>query len=412
MERLTGLIGILLLIGTAYGLSNNRKRISMNIVGWGLGLQIIFAFIILKTPIGRPFFTILDKIIKKLIGFSDAGSDFLFKSFVPDVGYHVAMVNFAFRALPVIIFFSSLIALIYHFGIIQFIIKWIARGMQKTMKTSGAETLSISANIFVGQTEAPIIVRPFIASMTHSELMAIMTGGFATVAGSVLALYVSWLGYIEGIAGHLLAASVMSAPAALMIAKIIYPETKTSQTAGDLRISIEKQDTNAMDALGRGATDGLKLAANVGAMLIAFVSIIAMINYILGFADTSMQALLGFIFKPLAWSMGVPWEEAGIIGSLMGEKIVLTELVAYGDLGNILKEQALTGKEILSERSVGIASYALCGFANFGSIGIQLGGIGAMAPERRKDLAELAIKAMIGGALASWMTATIAGMLI
>ena len=412
MERLTGLIGILLLIGTAYGLSNNRKRISMNIVGWGLGLQIIFAFIILKTPIGRPFFTILDKIIKKLIGFSDAGSDFLFKSFVPDIGYHVAMVNFAFRALPVIIFFSSLIALIYHFGIIQFIIKWIARGMQKTMKTSGAETLSISANIFVGQTEAPIIVRPFIASMTHSELMAIMTGGFATVAGSVLALYVSWLGYIEGIAGHLLAASVMSAPAALMIAKIIYPETKTSQTAGDLRISIEKQDTNAMDALGRGATDGLKLAANVGAMLIAFVSIIAMINYILGFADTSMQALLGFIFKPLAWSMGVPWEEAGIIGSLMGEKIVLTELVAYGDLGNILKEQALTGKEILSERSVVIASYALCGFANFGSIGIQLGGIGAMAPERRKDLAELAIKAMIGGALASWMTATIAGMLI
>ena len=412
MERLTGLIGILLLIGTAYGLSNNRKRISMNIVGWGLGLQIIFAFIILKTPIGRPFFTILDKIIKKLIGFSDAGSDFLFKSFVPDVGYHVAMVNFAFRALPVIIFFSSLIALTYHFGIIQFIIKWIARGMQKTMKTSGAETLSISANIFVGQTEAPIIVRPFIASMTHSELMAIMTGGFATVAGSVLALYVSWLGYIEGIAGHLLAASVMSAPAALMIAKIIYPETKTSQTAGDLRISIEKQDTNAMDAIGRGATDGLKLAANVGAMLIAFVSIIAMINYILGFADTSMQALLGFIFKPLAWSMGVPWEEAGIIGTLMGEKIVLTELVAYGDLGNILKEQALTGKEILSERSVVIASYALCGFANFGSIGIQLGGIGAMAPERRKDLAELAIKAMIGGALASWMTATIAGMLI
>ena len=412
MERLTGLIGILLLIGTAYGLSNNRKRISMNIVGWGLGLQIIFAFIILKTPIGRPFFTILDKIIKKLIGFSDAGSDFLFKSFVPDVGYHVAMVNFAFRALPVIIFFSSLIALTYHFGIIQFIIKWIARGMQKTMKTSGAETLSISANIFVGQTEAPIIVRPFISSMTHSELMAIMTGGFATVAGSVLALYVSWLGYIEGIAGHLLAASVMSAPAALMIAKIIYPETKISQTAGDLRISLEKQDTNAMDALGRGATDGLKLAANVGAMLIAFVSIIAMINYILGFADTSMQALLGFIFKPLAWSMGVPWEEAGIIGTLMGEKIVLTELVAYGDLGNILKEQALTGKEILSERSVIIASYALCGFANFGSIGIQLGGIGAMAPERRKDLAELAIKAMIGGALASWMTATIAGMLI
>ena len=322
------------------------------------------------------------------------------------------MVNFAFRALPVIIFFSSLIAVTYHFGIIQFIIKQIARGMQKTMKTSGAETLSISANIFVGQTEAPMIVRPFIVNMTHSELMAIMTGGFATVAGSVLALNVSWLGHIEGIAGHLLAASVMSAPAALMIAKIIYPETETPQTADDLEINIEKQDANAMDALGRGATDGLRLAANVGAMLVAFVSIIAMINYILGFADTSMQALLGIIFKPLAWSMGVPWEEAVILGSLMGEKIVLTELIAYGDLGNILKEQALTGKEVLSERTAIISSYALCGFANFGSIGIQLGGLGAMAPERRKDLAKLAMKAMIGGALASWLTATIVGILI
>ena len=412
MERLTGLIGIFLLVGIAYSLSNNRQKISMNIVGWGLGLQIMFAIIILKTPIGKPFFTILDNIIKKLISFSDAGSDFLFKSFVPDVGYHVAMVNFAFRALPVIIFFSSLIAVTYHFGIIQFIIKQIARGMQKTMKTSGAETLSISANIFVGQTEAPMIVRPFIVNMTHSELMAIMTGGFATVAGSVLALYVSWLEHIEGIAGHLLAASVMSAPAALMIAKIIYPETKTPQTADDLKINIEKQDANAMDALGRGATDGLRLAANVCAMLVAFVSIIAMINYILGFADTSMQALLGIIFKPLAWSMGVPWEEAGILGSLMGEKIVLTELIAYGDLGNILKEQALTGKEVLSERTAIISSYALCGFANFGSIGIQLGGLGAMAPERRKDLAKLAMKAMIGGALASWLTATIVGILI
>ena len=412
MERLTGLIGIFLLVGIAFSLSKNRQKISMNIVGWGLGLQIMFAIIILKTPIGKPFFTILDNIIKKLISFSDAGSDFLFKSFVPDVGYHVAMVNFAFRALPVIIFFSSLIAVTYHFVIIQFIIKQIARGMQKTMKTSGAETLSISANIFVGQTEAPMIVRPFIVNMTHSELMAIMTGGFATVAGSVLALYVSWLEHIEGIAGHLLAASVMSAPAALMIAKIIYPETKTPQTADDLKINIEKQDANAMDALGRGATDGLRLAANVGAMLVAFVSIIAMINYILGFADTSMQALLGIIFKPLAWSMGVPWEEAGILGSLMGEKIVLTELIAYGDLGNILKEQALTGKEVLSERTAIISSYALCGFANFGSIGIQLGGLGAMAPERRKDLAKLAMKAMIGGALASWLTATIVGILI
>ncbi|MEC7730087.1 MAG: nucleoside transporter C-terminal domain-containing protein, partial [Candidatus Neomarinimicrobiota bacterium] len=328
-------------------------------------------------------------------------------SFIPGVGYHEAMVNFAFRALPVIIFFSSLIAVTYHFGIIQFIIKWIARLMEKTMKTSGAETLSVSANIFVGQTEAPILIRPFIKNMTNSELTAVMTGGFATVAGSVLALYVLWLNTIPGIAGHMLAASIMSAPAALVIAKIIYPETEKSDTIGDLHISIEKQDANAMDALGRGATDGLKLAANVGAMLVAFVSIITMINFLLGyFIDTTMQEMMGFVFQPIAWSMGIPWDEARIMGTLMGEKIVLTELIAYSNLGEIINNGGI------SERTAIIASYALCGFANFGSIGIQLGGIGGMAPERRKDLSKLAFKAMIGGALASWLTATIAGILI
>jgi CNT family concentrative nucleoside transporter len=317
------------------------------------------------------------------------------------------MVNFAFRALPVIIFFSSLIAVTYHFGVIQFIVKWIARLMEKTMKTSGAETLSVSANIFVGQTEAPILIRPFIKNMTNSELTAVMTGGFATVAGSVLALYVLWLNTIPGIAGHMLAASIMSAPAALVIAKIIYPETEKSDTIGDLHISIEKQDANAMDALGRGATDGLKLAANVGAMLVAFVSIITMINFTLGyFIDTTMQEMMGFVFQPIAWSMGIPWDEARIMGTLMGEKIVLTELIAYSNLGEIINNGGI------SERTAIIASYALCGFANFGSIGIQLGGIGGMAPERRKDLSKLAFKAMIGGALASWLTATIAGILI
>jgi CNT family concentrative nucleoside transporter len=317
------------------------------------------------------------------------------------------MVNFAFRALPVIIFFSSLIAVTYHFGVIQFIVKWIARLMEKTMKTSGAETLSVSANIFVGQTEAPILIRPFIKNMTNSELTAVMTGGFATVAGSVLALYVLWLNTIPGIAGHMLAASIMSAPAALVMAKIIYPETEKSDTIGDLHISIEKQDANAMDALGRGATDGLKLAANVGAMLVAFVSIITMINFILGyFIDTTMQEMMGFVFQPIAWSMGIPWDEARIMGTLMGEKIVLTELIAYSNLSEIINNGGI------SERTAIIASYALCGFANFGSIGIQLGGIGSMAPERRKDLSNLAFKAMIGGALASWLTATIAGILI
>ena len=406
MEQFTGVIGVIVLLGIAYLLSNDRKMIDTNIIIWGLGLQISFAFIILKTPLGEYIFTYLNNIIVKLISFADAGSDFLFTSFIPEVGYHVALINFAFRALPVIIFFSSLIAVTYYFGIIQFIIKKIAFIMEKTMKTSGAETLSVSANIFVGQTEAPILIRPFISSMTKSELMAIMVGGFATVAGSVMALYVSWVNNFPNIAGHLLAASVMSAPAALMIAKVIYPETERPKTVNSDNIDLKSKDTNAMDAIGRGATDGMKLAANVAAMLIAFISIVAMINFILGYANTSLQEILGMIFKPIAWSMGVPWEEANIVGTLMGEKIVLTELIAFGDLTNYIKN------DLLSERSAIIASYALCGFANVGSIGIQLGGIGAMAPERRGDLSNLVFKAMIGGALASWLTASIAGILI
>ena len=407
MVKFKGLIGIVVLLGIAYILSNNRKAIKHRIIIWGVGLQVFFAFIILKIPLVKSQFSFVDNLFKKLISFSDEGSNFLFKSFVPDVGYHEAMINFAFRALPVIIFFSSLIAVTYHFGIIQFIVKWVARLMEKTMKTSGAETLSVSANIFVGQTEAPILIRPFINSMTNSELTAVMTGGFATVAGSVLALYVLWLNAIPGIAGHMLAASIMSAPAALVMAKIIYPETEKSDTIGDLKISVKKQDANAMDAIGRGATDGLKLAANVGAMLVAFISFIAMVNFSLEyFLGTTVEELLSVIFQPIAWSMGVPWNEAKIMGRLMGEKIVLTELIAYSNLGEIINNNEI------SERTAIIASYALCGFANFGSIGIQLGGIGGIAPERRKDLSKLALKAMIAGALASWLTATIAGILI
>ena len=401
-----GLIGMILLLGIAFILSNNRRKINYRIVGWGLSLQFIFGILILKTPLGKPLFGFFDKVITKLISFSDSGSDFLFKSLVPGVGYHEAMVNFAFRALPTIIFFSSLMTVLYHFGVIQFIVKWISRIMQKSMGTSGSETLSVAANIFVGQTEAPLMIRPFIRNMTQSELMAVMTGGFATVAGGVLALYVIWLKDIPGIAGHLLAASVMSAPAAMVVAKIIYPETDLSETSGDLNIIIEKPDSNTMEALGRGATEGLKLAANVAAMLVAFVALIAMVNYLLTFADTSLQGILGFVFRPLAWAMGIPWEEAQMVGVLMGEKITLTELIAYSDLRDLRLEHAI------SDRTAIIASYALCGFANFASIGIQLGGIGGIAPERRKDLASLALKAMLGGALASWMTASIAGILI
>ena len=322
------------------------------------------------------------------------------------MGYDQALLNFAFRALPVIIFFSSLIAVTYHLGIIQFVIKNISLLMEKTMKTSGAETLSISANIFVGQTEAPILIRPYISLMTKSELMAVMVGGFSTAAGGILAIYVQWLTDIPGIAGHLLAASVMSAPASLVVAKIIYPELDKSTTQGDLKINIEKTNSNAMEAIASGATDGLKLAANVAGMLVAFISIIAMFNYLLSFANTSIDQILGLIFQPLAWTMGISWEDSSIVGTLMGKKIAFTELIAFGDLRNIIENGQI------SDRSALIASYALCGFANFGSIGIQLGGIGAMAPERKKDLSKLVTKAMIGGALASWLTATIAGLII
>ena len=403
----SGFIGIFVLLIIAYLLSNNRKAIKFETIFWGIGLQVFFGLIILKIPFIKSQFFFVDTIFKTLISFSDKGSDFLFSSFIPNVGYHEAMVNFAFRALPVVIFFSSLISVSYHFGIVQIVVKWVAKIMEKSMKTSGAETLSISANIFVGQTEAPILIRPYINNMTKSELMAVMTGGFATVAGSVLALYVLWLEKIPGIAGHMLAASIMSAPAAFVISKLIYPETENTKTIDDLNLNIKKDSENAMDALGKGATDGLKLAANIGAMLIAFISILSMVNYTLDYVfQINLQEILGYVFAPLAWMMGIPWEEANIVGRLMGEKIVLTELIAYGTLGDLINNN------MISDRSAIIASYALCGFANFGSIGIQLGGIGAMAPQKRNILSQIALKAMIGGALASWLTATIAGILI
>jgi len=403
----TGFIGIFTLLMIAYLLSNNRKAIKFETIFWGLGLQAFFGLIILKIPFIKSQFFFVDKVFKTLISFSDKGSDFLFSSFIPGIGYHEAMINFAFRALPVVIFFSSLISIAYHFGIIQIVVKWVAKLMEKSMKTSGAETLSISANIFVGQTEAPILIRPYIKNMTTSELTAVMTGGFATVAGSVLALYVLWLEKIPGIAGHMLAASIMSAPASLVIAKLIYPETEKTNSLDELDLHIERNTANAMDALGNGATQGLKLAANIAAMLVAFISILSMINFSLEyFFHINLQEILGIVFSPLAWTMGIPWKEANIVGRLMGEKIVLTELIAYGSLGDLINNN------MISERSAIISSYALCGFANFGSIGIQLGGIGAMAPEKRNVLSKIVLKAMIGGALASWLTAAIAGILI
>ena len=406
MGSLLGVLGLFTLLSIAFAMSENRKAINIKTVVYGLIFQLIFALFILKTPFGAPIFSFLDNSINILIGFSSSGSDFLFKSYIDGVGFHPGLINFAFSTLPTIIFFSSLVAVLYHFGILQAIIKFIARRMQLTLGTSGSETLSVAGNIFLGQTESPLMVRPFVNKMTKSELMAVMTGGFATVSGGVLAIYVSWLTDIQGIAGHLLAASVMSAPAALVVAKIIYPETEESQTMGDINVNIEQTNINAMEALSNGATDGLKLAANIAAMLIAFISFVAMINYFLSFAGTSMEEIFGIIFRPLAWTMGVPWNEAQLVGMLMGKKIVLTELVAYGDLQNLIRDG------MISERSAIISTYALCGFSNFASIGIQLGGIGAMAPDRKKDLAKLVTKAMLGGAIASWLTATIAGLLL
>jgi CNT family concentrative nucleoside transporter len=405
MAQFTGILGIIVLLAIAYAMSNNRKRVDKRLIAWGLGLQLFFGIFILKTPFGQPFFSTVDKVVKKLISFSDIGGDFLFSSFVTGQ-MDIQLINIAFRVLPTIIFFSSLMAVAYHLGIMQFIIKWISLAMQKTMKTSGGETLSVSANIFVGQTEAPLMIRPFISKMTQSELMTVMVGGFATVAGGVMAIYVQMLSHVPNIAGHLMAASIMSAPAAIVVAKIIYPETDKSETQGTTIINIEKLDDNIMEATARGASDGLKLAANVGGMLIAFVALIAMFNYILGLVGLSMEGILGFIFKPLAWTMGIPWEESETVGALMGKKIVLTELIAYSDLSTM----TVAGE--ISQRSSIIASYALCGFANFASVGIQLGGIGGIAPERRKDLAKMSLKAMFGGALASWLTACVAGLLL
>ena len=405
MNQFTGIIGIVVLLAIAYAMSDNREKINYRTVAWGLALQIMFGVLILKTPIGRPIFSFVDKMISKLIGFADKGSEFVFGSQVNNIGFHPAFESIAFRLLPTIIFFSALISILYHYGIIQFVIKYISRLMQKTMRTSGAETLSVSANIFVGQTEAPLMIRPFVNNMTRSELAAVMIGGFATAAGGVLAIYAKWLDNIPGIAGHLMSASLMSAPAALVIAKIIYPETDKTNS-NPVQLESDKTSVNVMDALGNGTIIGLKLAVNVGAMLISFISIIALVNYFLSIFGLTIESILGIIFQPLAWAMGIPWNESSLVGSLMGKKIVFTEFVAFSDL------KLLIANNQISERAAIITSYALCGFANFGSIGIQLGGIGGIAPDRRKDIAQLIFKAMIGGALASWLTATLAGILI
>jgi CNT family concentrative nucleoside transporter len=416
-ERVISFLGIAVLLGIGYAWNlvfiKRTKRMNWRPIIWGVALQLIFGLIVLSDAMSQ-FFVSVDRGVHQLIAFSTEGAKFVFGTLALSPGTDGSFgFFFFFNVLPTIIFFSSLMAILYHLRVMQFFVRIIAIAMQKTMKTSGAETLSASANIFVGQTEAPLMVKPFIEKMTKSELHAVMVGGFATVAGGVMAAYVAFLGHIPNIASHLVIASIMSAPAALAVSKIMYPETEESMTAGDIKMDIERPDANVIEAAARGASDGMTLVLNVAAMLIAFVALIALTNALLGYIDLSgeplsLERILGWIFMPIAFIMGVPWEEAAVVGRLLGEKLILTEFVAYLNLGSIMDQTP----ELLSERSALIASYALCGFANFASIGIQIGGIGGIAPSRRGDLARLGLSAMVGGALAACMTGTVAGILL
>jgi len=399
LERLVSFFGIFVLIGIAWLFSTNRKAVKLKIVITGVLFQVVLGFLILWTPPGKFVFEVAKEFITKIISFSDAGATLVFGE-----GFREHF--FAFSVLPTIIFVSSLMSILFYWGWIQKVVQVMATLMMKVMDVSGAESLAASANVFVGQTEAPLVVKPYIASMTNSELMALMTGGMATIAGGVMAAYVSF----GADPGHLLAASIMSAPASLLVAKVLVPETEVSKTKGVVKIDIPIDDANVLDAACRGASEGLKLALNVGAMLIAFVALAALINYGLSFipliagAPLTVERILGWAFAPIAWVIGVPSQDISAVGSLLGKKMFLNEFVAYLDL----KEM----KGVISDRSFIISTYALCGFANFSSIAIQIGGIGSLVPERRKDLAIYGLRAMIGGTIAALMTATIAGILI
>jgi CNT family concentrative nucleoside transporter len=419
-QRLISLFGLFAMVGIAWLFSKHRDRVPWRVIGWGIGLQVSFGVLVMKTDLGLRLFSILNDLVLALLGFTAEGTEFIFGDFASE------KFTIAINVLPTLIFFSSVMTILYHLGIMQRLVGVFAWVMRRTMKTSGPETLSVAANTFVGQTEAPLMIAPFIGAMSMSELTAVMTGGFATVAGGVLAAYVGLLkGVFPDIAGHLIAATVMSAPAALVIAKVMWPETEKREIDDDFAAEVTSPDANVIDAAARGAYEGMKLALNVGAMLVAFIALIALGNALLGLpfllyndwmgfegaaavAPLTFQQILGWLFWPFAFLIGVPVAECAAVGTLLGEKIVLTEFIAYLHLYESLSEGALQ----LSHRTVVIASYALCGFANFGSIGIQIGGIGGIAPERRQDLARLGLRAMFGGMLASLMTAAVAGMLI
>ncbi len=410
MERIISVLGLVVMMGLAWAMSEHKKQVNLRVVWGGLLLQLILAVFILKTSIGAAIFQSIGDFFTATLGFVDAGTSLVF-------GEEYVHHFFAFKVLPTIIFFSSLMSILYYLGIIQKVVEAFAWVMQRTLGTSGSETLAAAANIFVGQTEAPLMVRPYISSMTKSELMALMVGGFATIAGGVLVAYVGM-----GIdAGHLVAASVISAPAALLISKLMIPETEQSRTLGHVELSVDEKHVNVVDAATKGALDGMKLTLNVVAMLIAFLALVALVDAILGLIGEwtgalfgynwhwSLAALFGYIFAPFAYLLGIPWGDCFYAGELLGKKMVLNEFIAYAQM---MEWSQPDSGVVLSERSTLILTYALCGFANFGSVGIQIGGIGGIAPERRAELAILGIRAMIGGTLAMMMTACIAGILI
>jgi len=398
MDRFIGVVGLVVILGIAYAFSTDRKKVNRRLILWGLILQFAFALLVMKWSVGQKVFAGISNVVKLGLEKADAGAAFLFGPLAnsENLGF-----IFAFKALPTIIYISSFFSVLYYLGILQKMVLFMAKIMVRTMGTSGAEALSTAANVFMGQTEAPLVVRPYIASMTYSELCTLMVGGMATISGGMMAAYIS-MG-IE--AEFLLAASVMNAPAAIVMAKILVPETGTPLTKGEVKLKVERTEVNIIDAAARGAGAGLTLALNVGAMLIAFLSLVALVNWPLQYFDLSLERIFAWIFAPLAYVMGVPWADASQVGSLFGKKLIVNEFVAYADL------LQMKAADVLAPRSELIATYALCGFANLGSIGIQLGGIGGIAPTRKSDLAKLGLRVVLGGSLATFMTATIAGLL-
>lgn len=418
-----GLFGLAVLIGITWLFSNNKRAVDWKLVATGITLQIAFAALVILVPGGRDVFDALGHGFVKVLSFVNEGSGFIFGSLMDTKNYGFI---FAFQVLPTIIFFSALMGVMYHLNIMQAIVRVMAWAITKVMRVSGAETTSVCASVFIGQTEAPLTVRPYIAKMTQSELLTMMIGGMAHIAGGVLAAYVGMLGGGDPVqqafyAKHLLAASIMAAPATLVVAKLLIPETGTPLTRGTVKMEVEKTSSNIIDAAAAGAGDGLKLALNIGAMLLAFIALIALLNApltwlgdVTGLAaaigkPTNLSTIFGYVLAPIAWVIGTPWADATTVGSLIGQKVVINEFVAYTELSQIVNGQ-VAGVS-LSEEGRLIATYALCGFANFSSIAIQIGGIGGLAPERRHDLAKFGLRAVLGGTIATFMTATIAGVL-